>query len=271
MASTKDTKGALDDKAAIRSYDKTYQSDDADLLLISSDDVVFKVHSYMLKAASSAFRDTLAIGTTSKSTDGTLPEMQLSDTSIEKATVVKSFLDIVYGGTPSTADLKVIETIGPISQLLKKYDCVRDLRTIGLLLRASVGTDISPDTAFSVAAVVDDVETCVCAIRKSGSWRWNKGDDEGNDFRLGVKGALWLDLTAAPLRIFDEIPSRYLVALGRASRKSKSLVPGAAEWDKVACEFGRLLGHLCERTFPIPSSKVALNRRRVLIAPPKST
>ncbi|KAK4689199.1 hypothetical protein P7C73_g893, partial [Tremellales sp. Uapishka_1] len=237
-------------RARARSVDRTYnrscQDGDADFLLISSDNEVFKVHTYVLKAASSVLKDTLTIVTAPQPTDATLPEVRLTDTLIESRQIVKLFLDILYDRPfldPATA--KQGRTLPSVLSLLKKYDCSKDLRMMGLRLRALMDvrkSGIDPMRVFAAAAQVDDVETCICAIRKQGSNVWKADVKEGREMEMGLKGGAVFDLTAAPLFYFEIVPARYLAALARASRE-KNTGSRKADWEKVADEFGRLLGH----------------------------
>ncbi|WWC85784.1 uncharacterized protein L201_000650 [Kwoniella dendrophila CBS 6074] len=93
-------------------YCNDYRSDDADITLISSDEVYFKVHNYMLKAHSVVFRE-LLIDTQMIKTDIHMDEVKSQD--------LKRFLDLIYLETVSIP-YNWIET-KIIIDLSLKYEC----------------------------------------------------------------------------------------------------------------------------------------------------
>ncbi|WVQ82072.1 hypothetical protein IAT38_004200 [Cryptococcus sp. DSM 104549] len=69
-----------------------YCSHDADVVLVSSDEKAFKVHSYQLKTASTVFCDMLQLGADLEPT-----EIRLIDKKIESSKTIAFFLDILCG------------------------------------------------------------------------------------------------------------------------------------------------------------------------------
>ncbi|KAK4689200.1 hypothetical protein P7C73_g891, partial [Tremellales sp. Uapishka_1] len=225
----------------LRTQNRHYQSADADYVIISSDNEAFNVHTYVLKTASTVFRNPMSLGIDRRPVKS-LPEMRLEDPTLETGKVVKCFLDIIYGlPIPPPTELPVENLVAPML-LLRKYDCAKDLRLVGLVIRsyATERNDVSPDIIYSVGARVDDVEICTCAIRHCGDWKWREGDGK---LASCLEGGSVLDPTSWSLDKFQNIPLKYAVGLLKATRDQESLDPRDIEWDEVADEFERVMGH----------------------------
>ncbi|WVF67051.1 hypothetical protein IAT40_001794 [Kwoniella sp. CBS 6097] len=73
-------------------FDEVYKNPEADLILVSSDDVSFKIFKYHLQSCSPVFRGMIAaLGSANES----LPTVTFTDPQIECAAVIRLFLDIV--------------------------------------------------------------------------------------------------------------------------------------------------------------------------------
>ncbi|OCF54656.1 hypothetical protein L486_07788 [Kwoniella mangroviensis CBS 10435] len=86
----------------MNSHNEKYQSDDADRIIISSDDISFSAHTDQLKSHSSVLRDMLTTLPSLKlpsggEEGGQLPEIALCDQDLEISPNVSLFLDLIYG------------------------------------------------------------------------------------------------------------------------------------------------------------------------------
>ena len=96
--------------------------------------------------------------------------------------------------------------------------------------------------AFQISASLRDIETCTLALRLGSNWRtplWS-GTSEPNLYE-SVPASSVFDTTALSLSEIYQIPTQYLAALLRASRKRQDMKPGTYGWDEVADEFKRLM------------------------------
>jgi hypothetical protein len=122
---------------------EVYNDEDADVVLVSSDKVAFRVHSFYLEAARSAssllplldalicspvFRGMLQGGTGESEV-----EVEFTDEKLEKASTLGLLLDII--SKPFTAyDHLTYDDAGNLIRLAEKYSCDLVLQTIALYL-----------------------------------------------------------------------------------------------------------------------------------------
>ncbi|WVQ98326.1 hypothetical protein IAU59_005449 [Kwoniella sp. CBS 9459] len=130
---------------------KEYASDEADVTLVSTDGVKFKVHSYMLKAHSGFFRDMM--------TDpGFSPTpCDMDATSID----LKFFLDLIH--RPDCPGLKDWNQAESVLKMCDKYDCWTTSRLLRdkiiLLLK------VNPWKIFCYASQCDDLQLAREALK----------------------------------------------------------------------------------------------------------
>ncbi|WVQ95654.1 hypothetical protein IAU59_002752 [Kwoniella sp. CBS 9459] len=155
---------------------KDYQFKDSDITLISSDKYHFKVHSYHLMAASTVFRDMIAIDPHKSMA----LEVILTDTEFETGTILSLFFHMCYGerlphySSHYTAYKRLI-------RFLDKYDCKSGTE----ILRTSIYTwstmdqdKLQPGYVFTLACHIDDEKLAKRAITLAGGWVWGEDDEE---------------------------------------------------------------------------------------------
>jgi len=163
---------------------KNDQHTGPDFTLISSDDkvsrpmcilahggeVIFAIlrNAWLTLAHSSpVFRTVLPLGQEASPAKPT-SRMHLCDSSIERAKVVKLFLDMIYGIPLKPFDYNtdlLLDTAG----LLKKYDCTAARQTYKLALRNTPSLlKRAPNDIFAAAAQMDISEICTLAVRAGG-------------------------------------------------------------------------------------------------------
>ncbi|KAK4688151.1 hypothetical protein P7C73_g1957, partial [Tremellales sp. Uapishka_1] len=221
--------------------DEYYRASDADLILISSDGVKFKVHKYHISSASSVLHNAMSIDTTTL--DGELPSIQFCDSRIENALSIRFLLDIVYCRPPPVVPEIPLAYYDAAVGFTVKYECTLALQLFQHRLRHAVTENgANPIEVFVLAAKMDDALTCYLAFKHGLMWSW---DDEGtdgqwksNDIKKCIKGATLFDCTAWSTDYFDRMPGEYMLALIRAGRFASG-----TDWAKAPEEFKELLKH----------------------------
>ncbi|WVF68193.1 hypothetical protein IAT40_002958 [Kwoniella sp. CBS 6097] len=210
---------------------KPYQSEHADITLISSDGLPFKVHSYHLKSASSVFRAMLEIA----DSDSSSPEVTLTDEAIEHSIVLRIFLDIVHGISLRKPEHCWKEReYECVVAFLKKYEATSALEVVRLSLIswASHG-DFMHLEIFILGTMLSDVELCKAAITSPGKQKWDETDYEGDPGDPITGNRNVMDLSAAPLEYLKKIPDDYKWALMRASSIATTRYCVWAKADKI--------------------------------------
>ncbi|RXK41970.1 hypothetical protein M231_00691 [Tremella mesenterica] len=207
---------------------------DADLTLVSSDDIHFKVHSYHLKSASAVFRAMLEM----PDPNAERPNIHLTDREIENAEVLEGALNILYSKAwpidTGTYRFKLIK----INRFLLKYECEGAIdKVVSLLHRWIAFGRVSAWYAFLVSADLNDVVTCSRAMRRAGLCAFS-----------GTSGLQDSESTSSPFDIaglslerFSQIPVPMLWAILRATRHQNGLPTSDEGWDKMAKHFCELL------------------------------
>ncbi|OCF43269.1 hypothetical protein I317_02837 [Kwoniella heveanensis CBS 569] len=248
-------KRAKTDSLAITDVNKPYQSEHADITLVSSDGLPFKVHSYHLKSSSPVFRAMLDIGDSASSLSSSSvssSEVELLDEEIENSAVLRIFLDIVHGVSlqepDSLATQKVYESV---VAFLRKYEAASAIEVVrlNLIAWARHGHFMHLDL-FVLGCMLDDVELCKTAITSPGRQNWDSFNLDSN--HLTAKRNV-MDLSAAPLAYLRQIPDNYKWALMQASAVATKRYNVWAKADKieesqlaedrlaVAAKFGELM------------------------------
>ncbi|WWC68902.1 uncharacterized protein I206_102838 [Kwoniella pini CBS 10737] len=210
--------------------DKVYNDEGADITLLSSDNVAFKVHKYHLQSHSPVFNDMLM----TCSTD--IPIINLSDTISENSGAIRIFLDIIYN---KQIELK-FENLGHFSNCVSfthKYNCgviLSALSYISWRFLDPPGSLISPRYIYTLAGDLDNPTLAAQAIRVSSMWgmpdlkavkypdNWLNANQEilmkaGGS--LGISEGGMMDPTAWPIWEYDRISQIYLVALNKVHRR----------------------------------------------------
>ncbi|WVQ62874.1 uncharacterized protein L199_001023 [Kwoniella botswanensis] len=227
--------------------DDRYNDPSADLKIVSSDVVVFKVRSIYLRAASKIFDDKItSVATTSHMT------LKLEDQSIERATALRSLLDFLHGriGHLEYGNLGIFRrTI----LLAKKYDCQLVLTAMRSFARTLTEKSYS-SYRFVLGSNLDDIQLCSRAISTAECEVWGK-DDEGRDcpvewydYPLGELysndqhgtryGECSLDPSTWDIEEIRQVPTRYLAGLLRATRV---VYRKGGTWKAAAARFRKVM------------------------------
>ncbi|WWC98529.1 hypothetical protein V866_005421 [Kwoniella sp. B9012] len=226
----------------INHYNRDYQDSEADVTLVSSDRLEFKVHSYLLMANSIVFRDMLIIGDSSDRT------IDLSDETIERSSTVSLFLQTCHGQTPKFSTEK--EVFCEYSDLIdfgKKYDAAPVLRMISAsLYRWFHEIDFDPCHIFMLGCLLDRPEIVAFALRNSKCRVWSNNmlisEEEKAKARNpiatleDVVGVSWIDVSSWSLENLKTVPQAYLFAMLRANKH------GGTDAEMVANGFMKEMG-----------------------------
>ncbi|WVN88028.1 uncharacterized protein L203_103227 [Cryptococcus depauperatus CBS 7841] len=211
-----------------------------DIKLIASDGTVFMVHPYCLKSSSRVFCSMLETCDSEVSNEGIV----LHDKEIESSSVIRLYLDFVYGNVPTVPD-KSWKEFGKVcrltSRFLIKYDCPPIILAFRLaLLEWLADKAIGPHDVFLIASELDNIKLACNALKTSEDWVWphiNSNDIHGS---TGVVDCSVMDLHAAPLYMIEGITPKYMLGLLRATEDSKSMSSG--DWETIAKSFGECMG-----------------------------
>lgn len=171
-------------------------------------------------------------------------EITLLDDELEKADVLVILLDIWHGRpfpcpTNEGSNLLLLKRV---IHLVNKYDCPAAAYTIRIALTAFLTKDgVNPLKCFVLLSALDDIAGCAAAIRRTGMWKWT------SDLDTGAPSSLWrpltgksiLNITAWDEQHFAAVPSRYILALLRAT--AGQTTDRDANWNSIASEFTRLM------------------------------
>ncbi|WRT65368.1 uncharacterized protein IL334_002311 [Kwoniella shivajii] len=217
------------EEAVLPMMDDVYTDPEAELTLISSDNVGFKVHQYYLQAHSTVFRGMIHDFANS------LPDrkIQLVDSQIEHSSTVRMFLDVITGKS-----LKLVrDSLGSFRNcilLSKKYECEFALSCLSHHASSFVPQWISPHYVFIIAAELDNMDLAMRAIAKKGNWTWPldrtipdpprwrqlQESEESSAGYLGLsRGAGVLEVASWPIWEIERVPLAYMVALMKVDRK----------------------------------------------------
>lgn len=259
---------------------KTCNSDDADISLISSDNVLFKVHSYRLMTFSqvsinvptrclelisrSVFRDMLSMPNSAARKD----PIYLTDEKLEKSITLKCLLDVMY-----TLETSVIDTseVYAVLDLAEKWDFQHVRHAIRRDLPHS-NTYMFP--RFQVSLKLKDPKLIAGFVKRDHDVVWShpsKGDSSPEKFfdihrrtrhvyedpLPGLKGegrvpdARVFDVGTWPYTHFLLTPPTVIWALLRATHVGTT-TPAKIDHKKVGNEFERLHTLACEFSSSLP-------------------
>ncbi|WVR08623.1 hypothetical protein IAU60_005678 [Kwoniella sp. DSM 27419] len=219
-------------KHAINDVNEPYQSEDADLTMISSDAMHFKVDSYHLMAASPVFRDMVHLG---RNVDQQR-EVEFTDRQIETGAVIRLFLDVCYH---SAVEVITADKEAPCKNLIRfliKYDCYNLLEKVRLTVQSWLHGQVDPTIVFRIATRLDNDQLAL------------EGDDDATKLRkehlLSIPMTSVLDPAGMGYAKFSSIPKAPLYALLRATRQIGTTEIKFVEWDKVAQEYEAVMRSL---------------------------
>ncbi|OCF43417.1 hypothetical protein I317_02717 [Kwoniella heveanensis CBS 569] len=249
----------MPDEETQPTYDKVYNDPEADLILVSSDNVSFKIFKYHLQSCSYVFREMVSSLDGPTQANVSHSKIEFTDPQLENAATLRLFLDIVTSRQP---ELKR-EILAPLRDCIlfaKKYECQIVFPSLSMMARQLLKADISRHYIFIIAALVDDVDLAASAIIQAGKWHWPSediADPSGwltnSDTKvpmepglLGVnKGAGVMEISSWPLSDINRLPLPYLVALMKVNRKfpltpeSGVQIAAASYFEKLMAEWNK--------------------------------
>lgn len=147
-----------------QSTHETYNSEDADVVIRSADDILFRLHKAILKHASPIFKDTFSLPCHSAANDG---EERIDDLPVvliaENSVTFQALLRFVYPGVRQFDPLPM-EHLPHLIKAASKYEMFDVVEHLGGILIAS--TRSTPLHAFAIACHLDLPETARAAARQ---------------------------------------------------------------------------------------------------------
>jgi len=118
-AGSSNTDDALSSSSSSPTYSADFNDPEGDVVLQSSDDVLYRVHKFYLQAASTVFRDTLALPQPpSNQSSSSPPVVKLEDSSFD----LHHFLHAVSGLSPlPVGDPSALAALRSVLALTNKY------------------------------------------------------------------------------------------------------------------------------------------------------
>ncbi|WWC68901.1 uncharacterized protein I206_102837 [Kwoniella pini CBS 10737] len=211
--------------------DDVYNDEKADIVLVSSDNIAFKVHRYYLQAHSSVFRS-MILDTSDSEVN---KKVELTDTQIEHSSTIRIFLDAVY----SKPLALIRDSLGPFRnciQFARKFDCETLLVVLRALAAQFLDQRISPHYIFIIAAELGDIDLAARTIASKADhgWHWSTDKDipdppprwrTSEESKLEQSGGLGenagagvLEVTSWPIWELQRVPLPYVVALMKTGR-----------------------------------------------------
>ncbi|WWC92337.1 uncharacterized protein L201_007291 [Kwoniella dendrophila CBS 6074] len=236
------------DQIVINDLNKDFQSADSDLIIRSSDDIIFKIHRFYLQAMSEVFRERLS--TAVKPSE----EIHLEDSEIEGSVTIAHFLNLCCGKpltAPKNNDCKPYQLL---IRCLRKYDCPGALTHLeGLSYKWFHENLFCPANLFAMGHSLNSVNLATCGLSQQASWRWAERSSDKTDEQKArsrdrtaqcnnVVGASTIDPSGLSRKQFKDIPDDYKFALLRAT--SDTLIktePGKSDWKKISEDFQKIM------------------------------
>lgn len=250
---------------------------EGDIDLVSSDNVLFKVHKYQLMAAGAGFRDALTcpINSNEANQKSNAIELELVDKDIETSRVIGGFFDFLEIGTISMADVSALGLVRDVLRFARKWQCTAAVRILLDCARLSLLSEpesVDPSVYFRIGAEAEDIALCLTAIRNTGLWKWT-GESK-------FVGGDRINCSVMDPTVWEEIDfecnPRYFWALTVASHNE--LGPSAqhdqARWKRIADKFEIVVKSKKSGMCSIHDSRRKMRRRclsRVLDLPQSSS
>ncbi|WVQ62876.1 uncharacterized protein L199_001025 [Kwoniella botswanensis] len=231
--------------------DQIYSDSDADLTLISSDNVAFRVYAFHL-GTSPVLMDMIKVLPRCKS------DIPFSDSQMEDSHTIRYLLNILHNNH-SELDWNTLGFFRNTISFVKKYEMILVQSFLSVQLRRYLENGGAERYCFILAAELDDISIAAAIIEKGGRQIFvNNGDkyssgwfDQGQiverqrlieSGKWGfVDGCAIMNPTAWPLWELRRVPFEYVNSLGRTYQRfpfghKTSDVQAAAQYFKQLME-----------------------------------
>ncbi|EIW67981.1 hypothetical protein TREMEDRAFT_63865 [Tremella mesenterica DSM 1558] len=185
-----------------------YSEKSADVELVTSDDAHFRVHSYMLKAHSTLFRDMLDLSTPLDPNEPISLEITQED--------LTDFLDIMYDHSPSLTSWSKCQTL--LSNL-DKYGSDKLIERV--LVRSTPMASKHPWEIFAFASRHDNVALAREALRHFGN----------------VTSLTHMEIGGITRAMGEQVDPIYLLGLAQAMGKWPKQNRAKVDWLNIAISF----------------------------------
>ena len=249
MSATAGKESEATDNGDQVTLDPDYQSEHADLKIITSDLVAFRVDSYRLRAYRQVYvrmnwhrqltRHKVFDNMITSASPG-CGEVNLTDSTLENSKTFKAFLDLVSRGTIPPTDGSSVDsflstgtTICDLATFLTKYECHTHLGLLRLTLLEKMRgvssswssyTGCTAIIAFVVGAESRDTQLCAkaidCLASQADTWNATNVRDR---LAHGVVNRPLADFRTLPLTFLVRVPPEYLLAALRAQMTKQGL------------------------------------------------
>ncbi|OCF54695.1 hypothetical protein L486_07829 [Kwoniella mangroviensis CBS 10435] len=230
----------------VNEYNRSFQFDDSDLRLVSADGVVFKIHTWKLKAASSVFQVMFESGNNGDT-------LELTDKTLEIGRILCMFLQILYGiklAEPSSGwDLK--RNHEELLRLIDKYDAPAAKQHLTTCFRLWAASEkFESDGYFLLASQLDEYEIATTSLKHAMACRrtWT-GPSEGMESRQallsqGLKGENTTDGAGWPLNDFRRLSHEYIFGFMRAKEIVMQPNKPRVDYKLLAAKFEKIMTDL---------------------------
>ncbi|WWD07306.1 hypothetical protein V865_005404 [Kwoniella europaea PYCC6329] len=230
----------------VNDHNRPFQFDDSDLRLVSADDVVFNIHTWKLKAASSVFQAMFEAGNGNST-------VKLTDETLENGRILSMFLKILYGihlEDPSDrSDLMMNHEI--LLQFVVKYDAsaAKEHLTTCFRLWAS-NAKLGSDRYFLLGSQLNQYEIATASLKRAiavqSTWT---GPPDGMGSRQalllhGIKNERTLNIASWPFYDFRKLSHEYMFGFMRAREIVMEPNKSKVDYKLVAAEFEKIMKDL---------------------------
>jgi hypothetical protein len=143
--------------------------------------------------------------------------LTLYDSEIENAASVKIFLDLIYSHPVPKLTSDSFDSLVPPLKMIQKYDCPGAKRLVLYALQSALArSGVSSIYTFIMAAILDDLETSILAIKASDHSVWSQEPELTTTLQHEIPHQDVFDIRAMPMALAALIPFKYSFALMRA-------------------------------------------------------
>ncbi|WWC69210.1 uncharacterized protein I206_103147 [Kwoniella pini CBS 10737] len=175
----------------VTSLNQPFQDDTADLVLISSDGLIFKVHHTKLNGCRIEFRNALfnnclstpppsPVSTTTTTITTTtinldLPEIHFLDPTIESSIILSLFLRLLYNLSLPIPNLPIyFQAYENLVKFIKRWECNFVCNDLSRSIRSWLEEgNISSSKVFKIGDSLNDIDLMRDALKKGGEYTWS--------------------------------------------------------------------------------------------------